>query len=587
MIQDNSPHTSRQAPTDPSLEFSPPPEFAEIDPPIRVMALHALLYCERLFYLEEVEEIRVADDRVYAGRRLHDDVAGLDDETSERRSIEVATQRWGIFGKVDALRRRDGCWIAYEHKRGRCRRGPNKEVLPWPSDRIQAIAYAVLLSEHLRQPVPQARIRYHADNATAIINIDAQCLNDLCAAISRAVELRNSIERPPVTENEFLCPRCSLAPVCLPEEERLASRAKDAATTETSPAPRLPARSVTINPPDRQKQTLHITDHQARIGRSGHCLTVTTKDDKLKIPTADIDAIVIHGFAQISTQAIHLCTARDIGISWVTAGGRFLAGTSPASRVQQRLRQYEALRDPAICLRLSKHLMLAKIDAQLKFIMRSTRGNQQARDAVQQQIDRIREAIRHVEKATALNTLLGLEGTAAKAYFASLPSLITEQVDARFVPDGRNRRPPRDPFNCLLGFGYALLQSAVFQAIVSVGLEPAFGFYHQPRSAAHPLVLDIMELFRTTLWDMPLIASINRRTWDIAEDFDITPDHVWLTLAGKRKAIEIIERRLQESYKHPHTGKSITYERMIELEVRLLEKEWSGAPGLFGQFRIR
>ena len=40
-------------------------------PPVRVMALHALAYCRRLFYLEEVEEIRVADHRVYAGRHLH------------------------------------------------------------------------------------------------------------------------------------------------------------------------------------------------------------------------------------------------------------------------------------------------------------------------------------------------------------------------------------------------------------------------------------------------------------------------------------------------------------------------------------
>src|SRR5947199_6137401 len=86
------------------------------DPPLRIMALHALHYCERLFYLEEVEEIRVADAAVYAGRRLHDDVAPLDDEGPERRSVEVASEAWGLVGKVDAIRRRDGRWVAYEHK---------------------------------------------------------------------------------------------------------------------------------------------------------------------------------------------------------------------------------------------------------------------------------------------------------------------------------------------------------------------------------------------------------------------------------------------------------------------------------------
>ena len=87
--------------------------------PLRVMSLHALLYCERLFYLEEVEEIRVADASVYAGRRLHDDVVPLDDESPERRSVEVASELWGLMNKVDAIRKPDSAWIAYEHKRGR------------------------------------------------------------------------------------------------------------------------------------------------------------------------------------------------------------------------------------------------------------------------------------------------------------------------------------------------------------------------------------------------------------------------------------------------------------------------------------
>jgi CRISPR-associated protein Cas1 len=59
----------------------------EDDPPIRVMALHALAYCERLFYLEEVEEIRVADDAVFAGRELHTCLAG----TQRGRCLKTST----------------------------------------------------------------------------------------------------------------------------------------------------------------------------------------------------------------------------------------------------------------------------------------------------------------------------------------------------------------------------------------------------------------------------------------------------------------------------------------------------------------
>ena len=95
--------------TTPVVAISRPDE-----PPLRIMALHALLYCERLFYLEEVEQIYLADANVYAGRRLHEERVPEEDETPELRSFEVSSDIWGLKGKVDAVRKRDGDWIAYE-----------------------------------------------------------------------------------------------------------------------------------------------------------------------------------------------------------------------------------------------------------------------------------------------------------------------------------------------------------------------------------------------------------------------------------------------------------------------------------------
>jgi CRISPR-associated protein Cas1 len=192
-----------------------------------------------------------------------------------------------------------------------------------------------------------------------------------------------------------------------------------------------------------------------------------------------------------------------------------------------------------------------------------------------------------VPKAESAASLLGLEGTAARAYFDCLRVLIDSRVPEELRADGRNRRPPRDRFNCLLSFGYALVQSLVQRSILAVGLEPALGFYHQPRTSAPPLVLDLMELFRTLLWDIPLIGSLNRGQWDATADFAVTPGQVWLSDAGRRKVIELFEQRLTESYRHPHTGQSLSYARIVELEARLLEKEWTGCPGLFARLRLR
>jgi CRISP-associated protein Cas1 len=96
-----------------------------------------------------------------------------------------------------------------------------------------------------------------------------------------------------------------------------------------------------------------------------------------------------------------------------------------------------------------------------------------------------------------------------------------------------------------------------------------------------------MEQFRVPLVDMPLVASINRRVWDAEEDFEVTAEHVWLSKAGRAKAIELYERRKRETWKHNVLGYSLSYARLVELEVRLLEKEWTGKPGLFATFRLR
>jgi CRISPR-associated protein Cas1 len=535
------------------------------------MALHALAYCERLFYLEEVEEIRIADASVYAGRRLHEELAT---DEGEIVSLVLESADLGLRGKVDCLRRRDGRLIPYEHKRGHSAR--NADVpQAWPSDRLQVCAYAMLLEEHTGISIEEARIRYHADNTTVRVPVDATAREDVRKAVLRARELSQSVDRPPVTDNARLCLRCSLAPVCLPEEERLA---KDANW-----------QPVRLFPQDRERQSLHVTTHGARIGRAGETLTVTeTNGRKQAFPIREVGEIVIHGYAQISTQAIHLCASQEVGVHWITGGGRYIGGLAAgASPVQRRIRQFEALRDPGLAFRVGRRLVSARISSQLGFLLRASRSKERDVSGIEEAVQGIRNALEGASHAEGIDSLRGYEGDAGRHYFAGLPALLRDDLDARFRFSGRNRRPPQDRFNALLSFGYALLYRDVMQAILAVGLEPAFGFFHRPRSAAHPLALDMMELFRVPMWDMPLVASLNRLQWDVEADFTCAGKQVWLSETGRTKAIEVYERRKEDSWKHPVIGYSLAYARLIELEVRLLEKEWAGEAGLFARLRLR
>ncbi|MBM3997322.1 MAG: type I-MYXAN CRISPR-associated endonuclease Cas1 [Planctomycetes bacterium] len=542
-------------------------------PPVRVMALHALAYCPRLFYLEEVEEIRLADQRVFAGRQLH---AAIEvDEDGESVSMELSSQALGLAGRVDSLRRRDGSYLPYEHKRGRPARVSDNAPGAWPSDRLQLIAYAVLLEEAFGQPIPEGRIRYHAANLTVRVPIDDHARADLREAIAEAQRLRETVDRPPITDNPRLCEKCSLAPVCLPEEVR-----------QDRDPERDPMR---LFPQDRDGTTLHVVAQGTTVGISGDSIVVKPREGPdVKYPARGIDTLLLHGFTQISTQAIRKCVEYGIGVHWLSVSGNHTASLVPtAGQVQRRIRQYQALTAEDTCLRLARRLAAAKVEGQYRYLMRASRGSEEARSDIQKSLNGIQPLLAGIPDTSDRDALRGLEGSAAVHYFAALRKLLGPQVHDDLRSDSRSKRPPQDRFNACLSYGYGLLHTSVMRAILASGLEPALGFFHTPRSAAYPLALDLMELFRVTLWDMPLVGSMNRGQWDPIADFSLTKTKVWLSEPGRKKAIGLFEDRLQKTWKHPVLNYSLSYARSIELEARLLEKEWTGEPGLFARSRLR
>lgn len=341
---------------------------------IRVSALHALAYCPRLFYLEEVEELYTQDAAVFAGRRLHVELEKQEDEEWEELCLESETL--GLRGRVDALRTRDRQVIPYEHKRGRCHRDQNNQPQAWASDRLQILAYACLIEATHKVTVQEGRIRYHADNVLVHVPLDDEGRAAVSAAIQQARSLKQSLLRPPVTDNERLCARCSLAPVCLPEEARLAH------DREWQP--------VRLFPADDERQVIHILEPGTCVGRTGEQLKITRRNQPVeRVPVRQIGQLVLHSFSQISTQALHFCVGQEIGIHFVSGGGRYLGSVdSRRGSIHRRIRQYQALSNPGFCLELARKLVLCRGQGQRKFLMRGQRGLQEVPEALSEAIAR-------------------------------------------------------------------------------------------------------------------------------------------------------------------------------------------------------
>lgn len=534
------------------------------EPPLRVMSLHALTYCERLFYLEEVEGLLVADEAVHDGRRLHEGLAG-----GELASYVLEAPALGLRGKVDAVRERGAALIPIEVKKGRSRGDA-----AWESDQIQVGAYALLLEETQGVTITEGRVRYLESGKTIRVPIDEALRARVRATIELARLLRKKTSRPPVTEDERRCPKCSLRGVCLPEEERLARDAERPV--------------LQLFPPHLDRTIVHVLEPGAQVGIRGERLTVRVPTDQPEqsYPIHQVESVVVHGAAQVSTQALRRCAEEEIAVHWVTGSGFVFGSMQPASQSAQRhIRQFEALREEAERLRLSRLLVLAKVSAQYQFLQRSLRGDE--RPEGQELLARARRGTQQVETAQTVEELLGIEGSSAAAYFAGLDLCLKDDLDPRLRYVRRSRRPAADRFNAALNYLYGMLYRQVEASIVAVGLHTGFGFYHRPRSSAPPLVLDLMELFRVQMVDMPLVAALNRKTFHADRDFVEIGSHVSLSDEGKDRAIELFEERKHVEWRHPVVGYSLSYARTVELEVRLLEKELGGEGKLFAQMRLR
>jgi CRISPR-associated endonuclease Cas1 len=185
------------------------------------------------------------------------------------------------------------------------------------------------------------------------------------------------------------------------------------------------------------------------------------------------------------------------------------------------------------------------------------------------------------ERAHDLAQLLGIEGNSAARYFRhfnemlALPNGHAENEDWRFDFARRSRRPPTDPVNALLSYGYSLLTRNTAVTLTAVGFDAYRGFYHQPRYGRPALALDLMEPFRPLLVDSTVLTAINNGEVGL-NDFVRAGNSVSLNERGRRSFIAAFERRLSQDTTHPIFGYAAQYRQIIEIQARLLARHLLG-----------
>jgi CRISPR-associated protein Cas1 len=294
----------------------------------------------------------------------------------------------------------------------------------------------------------------------------------------------------------------------------------------------------------------------------------------------EIGSLSVFGSVQVSTQAFRALLGRDVPIFFLSYGG-WLDGYARSTNdhsLDLRIAQHEFVQDGRRTLELARALVTGKIKNQRTMVRRLLGAD--AKGALQA----LALLLHRAEHATITDELLGFEGAAAQRYFEAFAEMLGEGTG--FELDGRNRRPPTDPVNALLSFGYAMLTKEATAAVIAVGFEPGLGIYHKVRAGRPSLALDLMEEFRPLIVDSTVLSVLKNREVK-AMHFLPRGRAVVLTDEGRRAFIGAIERRLRSEIQHPVFGYTVTYRRALNVQARLMARTIQGDIPAYVPFTTR
>jgi CRISPR-associated protein Cas1 len=345
--------------------------------------------------------------------------------------------------------------------------------------------------------------------------------------------------------------------------------------------------------------TLYVTEQGARIEKEYRRLLVSKHDEALlAVPLGRLSEVVLVGRVGATTPALLMLLDAGIPLSFVTRTGKLRGRLTPPSPKNLPLRhaQYDRARDPDFCLAVGRAIVDGKLRNSRTLAYRIRRSRFRARgeplgpaqDRRGRTIavgwpERIEEAIQAVAQAEDMDTLRGIEGAAAKAYFHVFRGALRPEMTF----EKRTRRPPRDPANSLLSLGYTLLTQNLMTACEVVGLDPYDGFFHADKYGRPALALDLVEEFRGPVVDSVVQLVINKRMIG-PDDFEAGREGgIYLSDQGLRKFLRQYTRRLNTEILHSYYDRRLSYQKVFEVQARLLAKTIQGELDKYRPFRVR
>ncbi len=326
--------------------------------------------------------------------------------------------------------------------------------------------------------------------------------------------------------------------------------------------------------------TLYVTTQGAYLSKDGETVLVSVEREKhLQVPVHTLGGIVCFGRVMCSPYLMGFCAENNVGMSFLSENGRFLARVQgPVSgNVLLRREQYRRADSPDFSIAMARFILTGKIANSRTVLQRALRDHcdKICQSEVEQTVTVLGCALKRIEAIDNLDELRGIEGETARSYFRVFDQMITSQKEDFFF-NGRNRRPPLDNVNCLLSFLYTLLLHDVRSALEGVGLDPAVGFLHRDRTGRPGLALDMMEEYRAFLPDRLALSLINLGQVK-AKGFKKSDSGAVIMMDDTRKEVIVTyQKRKQDEILHPFIGEKVAIGILFHVQALLLSRYLRG-----------
>ena len=326
----------------------------------------------------------------------------------------------------------------------------------------------------------------------------------------------------------------------------------------------------------RYLNTVYVSDHRAHVRHRRGSLLVSSPKDNHRVPLEAIDTLILLSSAQVTTQALDACMRHGVRVAALRMNGaiRFIVSGARSGNVHLRMSLFMAAMDHARSLALAKAIIAAKLQNSRKVIDRWARDESNAAesDRLTERAAQIRTRICRVVDAESPNHVRAIEGDAARIHFRAIAQVL-ESSDLSFSK--RNRRPPRDPVNAMLGFCYGLLVTECIGAAESTGLDYQMGFFHRPRAGRPSLALDLAEEMRA-LTDRFVVSLIRRRQVGPDSFVHMPGGGVYLNDVGREHLIKAWEKHKESEIQHQVLGRTIGRWALPSVQATLLARHLRG-----------